>query len=348
MAVKFSSFAFDSVFSVFFFDDPALLSVFCISLTSFDKKNGECVWPVIKYRFPFFFFGGPGYHSSRSFQAVWDCGHVLFFAIATTWIVSLLRRAAGHLTLHHTFFSVFAGVLVCGVMVEILQMFTGGRSPDLLDVLRNQLGCLAAFAWWIRPNPFTGHLRLGRFFRGTVVLLIVIAICPLAQAVIDEQLAIRQFPVLADFETPFERYRWINPRQMHEEETIVRHGRKAMRVHLSTAQYSGVSLFYFPENWQAYRSLQCSVFNPRTTKLELSLRIHDTQHKLHGSEYADRFNKQVVLQPGWNDLVIDLDQVRNAPKGRSMDMQHIEGFGLFVVQQAQPMEIIIDHEVLAP
>ena len=121
------------------------------------------------------------------------------------------------------------------------------------------------------------------------------------------------------------------------------YGKKAARVQLSTAKYSGTSLFYFPGNWQGYNWLHCSVYNTQANEFPLTLRINDVQHKQHGSGYADRYNKRLFLKPGWNDLAVDLNQVRSAPKDREMDMTHIEGFGLFVVQQEKPMEIIIDH-----
>ncbi|MDD2465716.1 MAG: VanZ family protein [Desulfobulbus sp.] len=297
--------------------------------------------------FPFFFYGGPGYHSTRSFQALWDLGHILFFAIATVWLFRLLRKRIGRWAFPRLLLFFFVGILIFGVVVECLQMSTGGRSPDIMDVLRNQLGCLIAFAWYIRPDRLDRALAIHRFFRSAVLFLLLLAALPLARALIDEHLAAQQFPVLADFETPFEQTRWVNDRQMHKETTLVRHGKTAMRVQLSTAKYSGIALFHFPGNWQGYYSLHCSVYNTQSTTLPLNLRINDLEHKQHGSEFADRFNKTFPLQPGWNELVVDLNQVRNAPKGRKMDMAHIEGFGIFVVQQAKPIEIIIDHVFLA-
>jgi VanZ family protein len=296
---------------------------------------------------PFFFFGGPGYHSTRSFQAAWDMGHILFFAIATIWGFRLIKKRVGHWSPLRLLLTFSGGVLVSGVLVEFLQMFTGGRSPDLLDVLRNQLGCLLAFACLPRPSGSNQSFLPRWAFRVVTLLLLAIAALPLARAVIDEQAALQQFPVLSDFETPLEKYRWVYERQMREETAIVRHGKKSMRVQLSTAKYSGIALFYFPGNWQGYNSLHCSVYNPLPTEFPINFRIHDVEHKLHGSEFSDRFNKQAILKQGWNDLAIDLDKVRNAPKGRTMDMSHIEGFGLFVVQQAKPMEIILDHIYLA-
>jgi len=294
---------------------------------------------------PFFFLGGPGYHASRSYQSAWDLGHILYFLILSCWLGGLLRRKNAERSLRSIFLLTLLIVFFVGFSVEVLQMSRSGRSPDLADVLRNQLGCLAAFAFFTRPPPFTRQWQQG-LLRGMVLILLAIAIWPVSRSLIDEHLARKQFPVLADFETPFERYRWVNVQQMRGERERVRHGEQAMRVQLSTAKYSGVSLFYFPGDWRGYQTLHCSVYNPQAASLVLNTRIHDALHKEQGSEFSDRFNQQFLLQQGWNDLVISLEKVKNAPKGRAMEMQHIEGFGLFVVQQADPLEIYLDHVYL--
>lgn len=294
---------------------------------------------------PFFFLGGPGYHASRSYQSAWDLGHILYFLILSCWLAGLLRRKNAERSLCSIFLLTLLIVFCAGFSVEVLQMSRSGRSPDVFDLLRNQLGCLAAFAFFIQPPPFTRQWQQ-ILFRGIVLILLAITIWPLSRSLIDEHLAGKQFPVLADFETPFERYRWVNVQQMRGQRERVRHGEQAMRVQLSTAKYSGVSLFYFPGDWRGYQTLHCSVYNPQAASLVLNIRIHDALHKEQGSEFSDRFNQQFTLQQGWNDLVISLEKVKNAPKGRAMEMEHIEGFGLFVVQQADPLEIYLDHVYL--
>lgn len=42
---------------------------------------------------PFLFFGGPNPTSSETFQAAWNLGHILFFALLTIWA----RRVWGFL-----------------------------------------------------------------------------------------------------------------------------------------------------------------------------------------------------------------------------------------------------------
>ena len=295
---------------------------------------------------PFFFIGGPGYHASRSFQAAWNLGHVLFFLLFSLWLYEQLKSRKSAWSSAQRFGYVFVVVFLVGLLVEYLQLLVNGRAPDPFDLLRNQLGCLLAFAVVIRPPLFSRH-RWQTLFTAVVLVLLAITLWPLSKAVFDERLAVSQFPVLSDFETPFERTRWMDPRQLREEREQVRHGRKSVRVQLSTAKYSGVSLFHFPGDWRGYQTLHFSVYNPLSEDLELHCRIHDRLHRVSGAGFHDRFNQRFSLSPGWHDLAVSLEAVEKAPGDRSMDMSRIDGFGLFVVQQPSPLALYLDHVYLS-
>lgn len=304
------------------------------------------LWAILLVGLPLFFWGGPGYYSSRSFQDAWDLGHILFFSSLSLLLHKHIGKKGNVRSPLFSFLAIFVLVLLIGFLVEFLQMFTGNRSPDMGDVWRNQLGCLLAYAFFVRPALWeNGRVQL--VFRVAVLVLLSVAVWPLLRSGMDELQAARDFPVLSDFESPFERYRWVNFQQLREEREIVRHGRKSVRVQLSVAQYSGVHLFYFPHDWRGYRTLHCSVYNPQEAGFIVNTRIHDSRHKEHKMEFNDRYNQQFTLGQGWNDLVISLEKVKNAPKGRTMDMEHIEGFGVFVVQQPHPTVLYLDHIYLA-
>ncbi|HFQ89334.1 MAG TPA: hypothetical protein ENK27_04570, partial [Desulfobulbus sp.] len=243
------------------------------------------------------------------------------------------------------FLQVFFVILVAGSCIELLQMGVDGRYPDLRDVMRNQLGCLVAFAFFSPVRVPVAGARF-RLFQGGVLVLLLLTAWPLARAVIDERLAQSQFPVLSDFETPFERFRWKDTRQLRVVTTPVRHGEHALRVQLSTATYSGTSLFYFPHDWRGYRWLRFSVFNPGSREIALHCRINDAWHREHGQRFEDRYHHRFLLQAGWNDLAVPLADVRQAPAGRTMDMQRIVGFGIFVVRQPRPLVLYIDNVYL--
>ena len=296
---------------------------------------------------PFFFWGGPGYYSSRSFQSAWDLGHILFFLLLSLWLHGYMGKKKIARFPFFVFPLYFTFVFFLGFLVELLQMFGGNRTPDIGDVLRNQLGCLTAFAFFIRPSLFSDRMQAQCVQGWCSGFCWPLLSGHCVRSLIDEYRAARQFPVLSDFETPFERDRWVNAQQLQEESERVRHGQKSVRVQLSTAKYSGIALFYFPHDWRGYQTLRCSVYNPQAAGLILNSRIHDVHHKEHENEFNDRFNQQFTLEHGWNDLVISLERVKNAPKGRAMDMEHIEGFGLFVIQQPQSLVLYLDHVYLS-
>lgn len=311
------------------------------------KRNFERYLPLLLVAllltgFPFFFLGGPGYHGSRSFVALWDLGHMLFFSLLTLLVIVSARKK-GVDTGNLKFFGlIFGSVFLIGITIELAQGFVEDRNVSGKDVYLNQLGCLLSFS-------LTG-LGVGRvrqaMVRACVLLLIILAVRPLGQAVYDEKMAVSQFPVLSDFETFFEQTRWRDIRQIKRQSEVVRHGRYGLRIQLSMATYSGINLFYFPEDWRGYRSINFSIYNPDDEGLALHVRIHDRRHKRGGMKFSDRFHKRFIISPGWNDLSVPLQVVRDAPETRKMDMGEIENFSIFVIRQARARVIYLDNVYL--
>lgn len=303
---------------------------------------GACILLLIG--FPFFFFGGPGYHAARSFKAVWNLGHILFFFLATWLYLTHAGNHEGRTGSRLFFFKAFFIVLLAGVVIELIQKELGGRTVDLGDVYRDELGCVVAFVFTGSP-PF---FRQGRQLLACGIIgLLLVEIWPVYRAVADEQSARNQFPLLADFETPFERWRFGDIRQLRREEKIVRHGRYGLRVQLTTATYSGTSFFYFPHDWRNYRRLHFSIYNPEKTDLSLHCRLHDSLHGQHGMRFDDRFHRRFELHSGWNDCSVALADVQAAPATRLMDMARIERFALFVVRQQRPRVLYLDYMYLS-
>ncbi len=298
---------------------------------------------LLSIGFPFFFFGGPGYHAERSFKTAWDLGHILFFFLATWLYLHHSGHHEGRRQSWPAIFRILFAVLCVGIVIELIQQVIDGRIGDCGDVYRDVLGSLAALSF-AEMLPGSGRIRI--LVVCAVVGLLLFAVWPVYRSLNDELVARKQFPVLADFETPFEQTRFNDIRQVQREQRIVRHGRYALRVQLSTAHYSGISLFYFPHDWRGYKTMHFSVYNPGKDILPLHCRIHDSLHSRHGMRYDDRFHKLFDLQPGWNDCIVQLDDVRTAPKTRFMDMAHIENFAIFVVRQQRPRTIYLDYLLL--
>jgi hypothetical protein len=166
---------------------------------------------------------------------------------------------------------------------------------------------------------------------------------PLIAALSDEFSASQAFPVLADFETPFQLSRWGSDVELSIEREFVRRGSGAMRVPLSTARYSTAGLQYFPGDWSAASSLAFSIYNPEPEPLDLVLRVHDEWHDTHGQSYHERFNQSFTIQSGWNDLIFPISDIEAGPRERMLNMSEIRGLSIFSVELPAPRTIVIDQ-----
>ncbi len=283
------------------------------------------------------FAGNPGFYTARSSLYLWDLGHVLLFTLASIIIIKNIpwfnRFSFKNQILIISGFSIFFGVVT-----ELLQV-NFHRTPDIYDLFRDLLGSLLGVAFYSvkrREAP----VLFRKIVQAILIILTLISIYPFAAALSDEIIALAQFPLLSDFETPMEVNRWQNHSQLKLENGLARHGEKSLRVVLTTSKYSGVSLKYFPAKWQNYESFRFSIYNPDNDTLRVVCRINDA---MHNHSYSDRYNKAFFIKNGWNDIEIKLADVQSAPKDRKMDMENIELISIFTVQSPIRRIIYLDH-----
>jgi hypothetical protein len=125
--------------------------------------------------------------------------HVGFFGVLA-WILMALpglrarpfaRRAAWVLLV----------VLLVSILVELVQTFFG-RSAGLRDIWQNLVGAMAAVA--LHAPAGAGRRRLV----GIAIALLALELAGPGIGLWDRAVARTQFPVLGDFETRFEHWRW--------------------------------------------------------------------------------------------------------------------------------------------
>ena len=288
--------------------------------------------------FVLFFVGGPGYQSSRHFKAFWNLGHILYFSLLPYWIFSHLKKRANSFWAQALLTIVLC--IVLGTVVELLQ-YGSQRTPDMGDVFRDVIGGLVGIVFLL---PSRKHLQKKRLaiLQVFTVCLVALQIYPLVTALSDEYIARDEFPVLSNFETPWELQRWSSNADCTIVDNVHRGGKYAMRVQLNTNIYSTVNLFYFHENWQGAKRFQFSICNPSSKILSITCRIHDQKHDQGQQRYEDRFNRRYKLTPGWQTINIDMSDIEKAPLGRKMDLRHIKGVSFFTTRLHRPRVIYID------
>lgn len=289
------------------------------------------------------FVGGPDLVHARSFKRAWDLGHIAAFAV---WSLLLWRGWPRLATLGWLSQMMVVILLATGVggAVEIAQGAVG-RYPGWADVEHDILGSLLAI-FFLFPSRLRLPLGWRRLAQVAILGWLLLALVPLARALVDEWNMFRAFPVLADFEAPFERERWSGNARLSIDHTIAASGRASLCIDLNTAQYSGANLNYFPGDWRGWRWIAFCVYNPGPRPIRLVCKINDQRHDVSGYRYADRFNQTCEVYPGWNRIRIPLEAVASAPQGRRMDLSRITDFNLFAVKLPEPRRVYLDRIVL--
>ncbi len=220
--------------------------------------------------------------------------------------------------------------VILGAIIELLQ-YGLQRIPDTGDLFRNMIGGLAGifFLLPLRKTISGNILRIGQI---GVIILVGFQVYPVIISFVDEYIARKQFPELSSFETPYEINRWSGDADFSVDGEIKKTGKAALRVHLTTDQYSGVGLRYFPNNWEGFGNFQFSVFNPSSENISLTCRIHDKKHTEQDQRYEDRFNRTFSISRGWHTFTVSLKDIEQAPKGRLMNMREIRNIRFFTIR----------------
>ncbi len=308
------------------------------------KRLHPVFWFILGVMFVFLFVGGPDYYSNRLFRQVWDIGHIIFFSLLIYAVLSTLRVLQGQKFIFKFIF-VIGVSLVLGLVIEWVQIGLD-RSSEMDDVIRDLIGGLIPLIFVTR---FSVDLQKGIRYSLRIILLMFLLyfLSPMFISFIDEVNARNQFPILSDFETPLEISRWSDENEMEEETIIIIQGKSSLKVVLNTEEYAGITLKHFPGDWQGFAKLKFSIYNSLNTPLSLEFRLNDEEHIRHNQSYHDRFNRSYDLRPGWNNLEIDLNEVKNSPGERVMDMSRISSLRIFVNKLNKPVTIYLDNFYLS-
>lgn len=284
---------------------------------------------------PFLFIGGPDVFSSRLYQSTWSLGHLLLFAGLT---LLLVRHSPVAWSWQFLWLVTLGFAALAGGLVEVVQGVLG-RTPSFVDWSWDLLGsAIGLVALRVLPAQWFVRWLITAIVVGS---LGVILSTPLMIAV-DDLMAARQFPVLANFETPLELSRWRGRDYLRIQNKHSVEGRHSLQVTLPPGLYSGTSFSHFPRDWSGYSRLEFHVHNPSADPLPITVKIYDQLHVTHGRPFADRYNGRRTLKAGWNHIRVDLAKVRSAPAEREMDLQHVHNLQIFTARLKQARTIYID------
>lgn len=278
---------------------------------------------------PFFFISGPAAYSTALFRALWDCGHLLFFAglvVALNTAIDFSKVRAGIL--------LTLAVVIVGGLIELVQSYTG-RDGSWQDLLRDLAGTWLGLFWVQKASV---QIWLGRIF---AVLLLLPTLVPVYTAAQVQHRAEQKFPLLADFETEVDLHSALG--KVERSNTYHSRGNFSLKVQLTAEKYSRVALVNFFNSWQGYSALLFDIYNPEPQPMDLQLRIDDVQHLMGDNLHSDRFNHSLHLEPGWNAITISVAEIQHAPATRLLQLDAINSIIIYAVQLPSEQSIYLDN-----
>ena len=243
-------------------------------------------------------------------------------------------------------------VVVLAVVTEGLQGFNPGRQPQVDDVFHDLLGSLCGLGWLLTyDQQMSGRWAFFRMFPRTLIIRAAISIVvgitfiPVAQWAYAYWDRFARFPSLLEFSSEWE-MKFVMPSNNTLQIVSPPEGwRKTVddkvgQVPFYAHTYSGIRIDETYPDWRGYTFFELDIYSELPLAQSIALRIHDLHHNDY---FVDRFNKTLIISPGFNHFKILLDDIRQAPVGREMDMEAIKSILLFATRPPHAFTLYIDN-----
>lgn len=220
-------------------------------------------------------------------------------------------------------------VFVLSILSEAAQI-PGPRDASVRDLVSDWLGAIAVL---LLAHAFCADKAVGRSRRitsaliGASVLLVALSsLIGVSAAYIERGY---QRPVLVSFDAHFGQY---FRRTQHASLQLIDDPANAKiigKITLDDGAWPGIIFHDVWPDWRSYSTLIVMFRLDGNEPLEVNIRVHDRDHRLGDQPYDDRFNRAVVLRPGDHTVHIPLEDIRDAPRQRQMDLSQIDGIVIF-------------------
>ncbi|MCP4745869.1 MAG: VanZ family protein [Desulfobacteraceae bacterium] len=292
-------------------------------------------------------FAGKNEFTQRSFSHAWDLGHIVIFCFWTVLLIPVWSWF-GRKKPQWQFIILTATVIAVSLSIEYIQLYAG-RIFSVSDIRKNLAGCVLGFCLY-RPEFYKNTAGKYRWARIAVIAMIFFETLPFIKSVADEVTACLQFPVLSNFETPFELDRWSGSSSRQLDHSVKSQGRSSMQIEFGTEKYSDANLYFMPGHWNGFQSLRFDLYNPDRTPIQVMCCVNDLKHIELGYQFEDRFNRRIKIESGprWHTVEISLNDIRTAPAKRFMNMNRIDNMALFTHQLDRKRTLYIDAVRLVP
>ena len=287
-------------------------------------------------------------------KAVNNFAHVPLFclvAILLLWISRILIYPPDWTGIRH-YVMAMLGVLILGLLTEVLQFFSETRQSEISDVVHDLVGAMCGLAiFFTYDQHLSGKLAEWRDFprhriiRLCVVVVLGITLVPVVGWTYAYWDRANRFPSILQFSSSWE-MKFVRTSESKLQVVVPPQGwnksveDKVGLVVFHPKTYPGIRIDEPYPDWRGYSKLQLEIFSELPAPQSLVIRIDDI---LHNKKYTDRFNKAMTISPGLNQIEIPLDDIRQAPVGRELDLRAIKTVLLFAVNPPKEFSLYVDN-----
>ena len=269
-------------------------------------------------------------------RALQNAGHIPLFMLITLSVLLLVKQT-GRRREWQAIVMTAVVVMLLAVATEWLQTFSG-RQVSVTDLLHDALAMLATILLYIRMRFESNRARISAVWRygliAAATALLLYALLPLLTLGWHTMQRNQAMPVVMDLSAPWQ----VSFLDLQKVRIAPAKQEGFTRVELLPGEYPGVENIEPVADWSAYHRLTFRILSEQADSFSLVLRIHDAAHN---QDYSDRYNRRLTVLPGMNQYHINLQAVRQAPAGRSMQIDSIASIVLFAVKRETPVVFAI-------
>jgi hypothetical protein len=300
-----------------------------------------------------FFADVPG--NSRFWRAFFDAGHTALFGAIALAIRGALAVARTGGREPRVSLATFAVTVVLGALTEVLQTLQARGDPSLIDLLRDTAGAgavllIASAARGGAPSaerPAWARARRAGWRAAALLAAFVLLLAAGWTLLVTSARYVarnRAYPTLFALDGS-----WWEPSFIELEGNRLTPGLRPAggggrqplalaRLDLAPRRYSGIGFEEPYPDWRGRDRLAFTIVSDLDAPIALVIRIHDATHD---QRYRDRFNRRLVVAPGVNEIRIPIEEIRNAPDRRRMDMRRVRGVLLFAYDLRTPTHVFL-------
>ena len=266
-----------------------------------------------------------------------DSVHTIAAFLATSLAISLLKTEQ---TKGLQLAQIGGLLFAAGIALELVQP-SFGRSASFADIYYNFVGIIAALA-------ISASRRLKTPKRMAIHLLSIILLASSftlpAIGAITLHKRNKSLPSLLNFEESWQQrlYRAGDGSNLSitSQPQGWQNSSTTLKVDFQKTHYPGFSIPHIYPDWRGFKTLKLSVFSKNDEEKRITIRVHD---EAHDNRYQDRYNQSFLIQPGLNPIEISLQEIRQRPEGREMDMGNIAGLAIFSVSPQEIFSLYFDE-----